>query len=107
MDQFGGTHDGGIFFFAQRDGGLVFHFHDFAGMDDAHPMVAKTAFGQGGMNVSLIADKVEGGNFIIAFQRPFGTGNDDPATVVATHDIHCDSHSWIKNAEKFPRRQAG
>jgi hypothetical protein len=45
------------------------------------------------MDVGLVADKEEGGNFIVAFQRPFGAGNDDPATVVATHDIHCDSHS--------------
>ena len=62
---------------------------------------------QGGVDFGLVADEVKGGDFVVAFQRPFGAGDDDPATVVATHDIHCDSHSWIKSAEKFPRRQAG
>ena len=51
------------------------------------------------MDVSLVADKVEGGNFVVAFQRPFGTGDDDPATVVAAHDIHCYSHRKRENAE--------
>ena len=61
-------------------------------MDDAHAMVAKTAFGQSGVDFGLVADQVEGGDVFVVLQRPFDAGNDDPATVVAAHDIHCDSH---------------
>ena len=91
-DQFGGAGDGGILFFAERAGGFVVHLHDFAGVDDAHAMVAKAAGRQGGVDFGLVADEVEGGDFLVGLQRPFGACDDDPATVVATHDIHCDSH---------------
>ena len=40
----------------------------------------------------LMADQENGGNARVGFQRAFDSFNDDPATVVATHDIHCDSH---------------
>ncbi len=45
-DQFGGAADGAVAFFAERAGGFVVHLHDFAGVDDAHAMIAKTAQGR-------------------------------------------------------------
>ena len=91
-DQFRGAGDGRILFFAKRDGRFVVHFHDFAGVDDAHAMVAKAACRQGGVDFGLVADQVKGGDFLVVFQRPLDAGDDDTATVVAAHDIHCDSH---------------
>ena len=44
------------------------------------------------MDFGLVADEVEGVMARIGFECPFGAFDDDPATVVATHDIHCDSH---------------
>ena len=61
-------------------------------MDDADAMVAKTARRQGGMNCSLITDEIKGGDFFIGLERELGTCDDHSATVVAAHDIHCDSH---------------
>ena len=61
-------------------------------MDDAHAMVAKAAFGQGGMDIAPITDEVKGADFFISLKCALGSFDDDPATVVATHDIHCDSH---------------
>ena len=57
-------------------------------------MVAKAAFRQRGVDVGLVADQVNGGDFFVVFQRLLGAGNDNAATVVAAHDIHCDSHKW-------------
>jgi hypothetical protein len=61
-------------------------------MDNAHAMVAKPALGQGGVDFAPIADQVEGGNPLVGLQGPLGALDDHPASVVATHDIHCDSH---------------
>ena len=91
-DQFGGAGNGRILFFAERNDRLVVHLHDFAGVDHAHAMIAETPCRQGGMDVRLVADEIKGGDFFAGLQRQFGAGNDDPATVVAAHDIHCDSH---------------
>jgi hypothetical protein len=44
------------------------------------------------VDVGPVADQVEGRDSSVGLQRPFGAFNDDPAAVVATHDIHCDSH---------------
>ncbi len=58
----------------------------------AHAMVAKTAFRQRGVDVRLVADEIKGGDFFVGLQRQLGARDHDPATVVAAHDIHCDSH---------------
>ena len=64
-------------------------------MDDANAMIAKTARWQRRMNCGLIADKKKCGNLLIGLKRELRARDDNPATVVATHDIHCDSHSEI------------
>jgi hypothetical protein len=87
-----GADDGRILFFAERDDRLVVHFHDFGGVDDADAMVAETARRERGMYFGLVADEENGGDFFIFLQRAFDTRDDDATTVVAAHDIHCDTH---------------
>jgi hypothetical protein len=58
----------------------------------------------------LVADEIKRGDFFVGLKRQLCACNDDPATVVAAHDIHCDSHSEILvlkvfSAEKSPRLQ--
>jgi hypothetical protein len=48
------------------------------------------------MNGIFIADEVNAGNFFAFFQRAFHAGDDNTTTVIAAHDVHCDSH-----VEKF------
>ena len=62
-------------------------------------MVAEAALGQGGVDLAPIADEVQGGNLRIGLQSPLGALNHDPATVVAPHDIHCDSHKGSGSGE--------
>jgi len=92
VNQFCRTPNGAVAFLAKRAGGFVIHFHDFTGVDDVHAMVAKTARGQGGVNVSLIANQIKGGDFFVAFKRQFNAVDDNTTPVVAAHDIHCNSH---------------
>ena len=95
-DQFRGAGDGAVAFFAERAGGFFVHLHDFAGVNDAHAMVAETALGQRGVDFVLVADEKEGGDVLVVFQRLFDAGNDDATAVVAPHDIHCNSHRMRK-----------
>ena len=37
----------------------------------------------------------------VGFERQFDAFDDDSATVVATHDIHCDSHK-VEERGKLP-----
>jgi hypothetical protein len=61
-------------------------------MDDADAMVAKAAFRKGGMDVGAIADKIDGGDFLVFLKGALHAGDDDTAAVVAAHDIHCNAH---------------
>jgi hypothetical protein len=92
VNQFCRAPDGAVAFFAERGGGLVVHFHDFTGVNDSHAMVAKTTGGQGGVNVSLIANQVKGGDGFIVLKRLFDAFDDNTTPVIATHDIHSNSH---------------
>ena len=105
VNQFCRAPDGAVAFLAKCAGGLVVHFHDFAGMDDVHAMVAKATGRQGGVNVDLIANQVNGGDFFVALKRLFDAFDDNTTPVIATHDIHSNSHrrnKGKKNAEVFP-----
>ena len=53
-----------------------------------------------------VADQVKGGDSRVGLQRPLGALDDDPAAVVATHDIHCDSHNRTERGEE-PRPAPG
>jgi len=68
-------------------------------MDDAHPVVAEAALGQGGVDLAAIADEVESRDLRIGLERPQGPLDHDSATVVAPHDIHCDSHNATGSGE--------
>ena len=46
------------------------------------------------LNVRLLADQVKLGDIRVGLERLLDPINDDPASVVATHDIHDDSHKW-------------
>ena len=61
-------------------------------MDDLDAMVAKAARRQGGVDFSLVADEKNARRCPVRLQGAFDAFDDDPATVVAAHDIHCDSH---------------
>jgi hypothetical protein len=62
-------------------------------------MVAKTAFGQRGVDLVLMADQKNGGDVFVVLQRLFDAGNDNAAAVVAAHDIHCNSHGEKSNTQ--------
>jgi hypothetical protein len=73
-------------------------------MDDAHARIFAFASGQGGLNLRMVSDQVNFTQLFVRIQRAFDALNDNPAAVVATHDIHYDSHKW-KIAEATPRRR--
>ena len=54
------------------------------------------------MDLSLVADQEEFGNPRIRLESFLGAFDDDPAAVVATHDIHCYAHK--DPAERQPAR---
>jgi hypothetical protein len=55
------------------------------------------------MDFAAVADQVEGGNPLVSLQSPLGALDNDTASVVATHDIHCDSHKRTGSGEtRFP-----
>jgi hypothetical protein len=61
-------------------------------MDDADAMITEAAMGQGGVNLGLIADEVEGGYLFVGVKRAVCALDYDATTVVTAHDIHCNSH---------------
>jgi hypothetical protein len=69
-------------------------------MDDADAMIAKASYRQGGMDFGFVADEIQGGDLLIGLEGAFGAFNDHTAPVVATHDIHCDSHKAALDAKK-------
>ena len=100
-DHFNRAGHGGILFLAERGGGLVVHRHHFAGVNDLDAVVAQVAGSQSGLDILLLADQKYGANFRVGGERTFDAFDDNPATVVATHDIHCNSHKGIR-ADKMP-----
>jgi GTP cyclohydrolase II len=61
-------------------------------VDYAHAMIAKAASGQRSVNFSFVADEVKSGDVFVSLKCPFGAFDDDATTMIATHDIHCNSH---------------
>ncbi len=61
-------------------------------MNDMHAMVAKPALRQSGVYLASVADQEKGSDPLFGLQSPLDALNDHPAAVVATHDIHCNSH---------------
>ena len=45
------------------------------------------------MDGGLVTDQIQGGDVFIGLERQLGARNHNPATVVAAHDIDCNSHA--------------
>ena len=54
----------------------------------------------GGADFGFVADEKQGGDGAVCVECLFDAFDDDPATVVATHDIHCDSHKRREREDK-------
>ena len=91
-DQVDGADEGGILFLADAFERLVVHGQHFAGMGNLHAFIVEVSSLAGAMNFSLIADEVNRGDRLVSFECLFDAFDDDRTTVVATHDIHCNSH---------------
>ena len=63
-------------------------------MDDAQPVILKMASLERDFDLALQSDEMDFGNRRVGLQGQLDPIYDDPGTVVATHDIHCDSHKW-------------
>jgi hypothetical protein len=61
-------------------------------VDHLHAVSTEPARGQGGMDFRLVTHQVKRADLFVGLECPLGPLDDHPATVVATHDIHCDSH---------------
>ena len=57
-------------------------------------VIAQLGGVEGGLDVLLPANEMERGNLFFRFERAFDAFDDDTRAVVATHDIHYDSHKW-------------
>jgi hypothetical protein len=62
-------------------------------------MIAEAAAGQGGMDLGFLPNQKQGRDPVVGLNRPEGAFDDDSATVIATHDIHCDAHREDKRAK--------
>jgi len=61
-------------------------------VDDLDTVVAEAAFRQSRVDVCAVSDEEDLGNFFVRFERELHARDHNPATVVAAHDIHCNSH---------------
>ena len=98
-DQFDGADHRGILLLADALERLVVHGQHFAGVDDLDAVVAEAGLlaRPPGFQPRWPTRRMAVMDWS-ASQCPFDAFDDDPATVVATHDIHCNSHNG-KSAE--------
>jgi hypothetical protein len=61
-------------------------------MDDFDAVVSETARWQRRVDFVLVADQEKRLDIFVGLKRQLCARDDNPATVVAAHDIHCDSH---------------
>ena len=80
------------FFFRNAFQRLVVHRQHFAGVENFDAGIAEPRLLAGGIDFSLIANEINRGDGPVCIECLFDAFDDDPATVVATHDIHCNSH---------------
>lgn len=71
---------------------------------DLQPRIGTTGLGQGSLDFSLLADEVQFGDVWVSLQGQLDPIDDDSDSVVATHDIHDDSHKWKERSELPPDR---
>ena len=65
-------------------------------MDDTHAMIAKAALWQRCVDLGLVTNQKNIGEVFVVLKGPLGAFNDHAAPVVATHDIHSNSHIWTE-----------
>jgi hypothetical protein len=70
-------------------------------MDHMYAVVAKSALWQSAVNLASVADQVEGSDPLFGLESPFDALDDHSTSVVATHDIHCNSHISTKRGETW------
>jgi hypothetical protein len=92
MNEFHRSHDRTVFFPSHRRDRFVFHGQYFAGMHDADAVIAEASFGKRGLDLGAASYKVKGVHSLIIVNCANRSLNDDAATMVATHDIHCNPH---------------
>jgi hypothetical protein len=66
---------------------------------DAQARILATGALEGGLDFGLLADEMKLGDERVGLQRQLDPIDDDPASMVATHDIHDDSHKWKERSE--------
>ncbi len=91
--------DGTILFSPEPLDGFVLHGEELGGMHDSDAGVAKLRAVQDGVDFVTPADEVQFSDFVTGLKRLFGTFDDDRRAMVATHDIHHDTHKQ-KSAEE-------
>ena len=69
-------------------------------MNHAHAMVAETTLWQRGMDSRLVAYQEQLGNVFIGLKGALGPFYHHTAAMVATHDIHCDSHGKVRGRSR-------
>ncbi len=68
-------------------------------MDNVDAIIPQTRCADGSLNFVLLANQMERADLLVSFERAFDAFDDNPAAVVATHDIHYDSHKWGKRRD--------
>jgi hypothetical protein len=59
-----------------------------------------------GLDLGFQPDEVQLRNVRVGLERLFDTIDDDRDSVVATHDIHDDSHKWKERGRHPSRRRS-
>jgi hypothetical protein len=91
-DLFNGADDGTVALSADGSGWLLFHAEDLGRMDDLHAVIAKATLRQGSMDLFPVSDQEHFRDPPVCLESPFGAFDDNSTAVVATHDIHCNTH---------------
>ena len=70
-------------------------------MNHPDPRIVHRALSQGLFDLVLVTHQKEFADLPVALQRLFDALDHDPASVVATHDIHNDSHKAKERGGPF------
>jgi hypothetical protein len=71
-------------------------------MNNLYALIAQTGGLECSLDFFLLSDQEKRGYFLICFQRASDALDDDPTTMVATHDIDYDSHKWKEGGTEVP-----
>src|SRR5258707_687492 len=74
-------------------------------MDNSDPAVATAALLEGGLDFRLVAHEINLSNRRVGLQRQPDPIDDDPAAVVATHDIDYDSHKSEERRSNYAQQR--